>query len=51
MVGSLARRSPEDLTILNKFWHGVIEPRSKQDESGQWQGFLEGGRQAIATLS
>jgi hypothetical protein len=50
LVGSLARRSPEDLAILNKYWHGVIEPRS-QEQSGEWTGFLEGGRQAIATLS
>ncbi|TDC88267.1 AAA family ATPase [Actinomadura sp. 7K507] len=52
LVGSLARRTPEDLAILNKFWHGVIEPRSKKDgEDGPWQGFLEGGRDAISTLS
>ncbi|MBW6439406.1 AAA family ATPase [Actinoplanes hulinensis] len=50
LVGSLARRSPEDLAILNKYWHGVIEPRSRE-QSGEWTGFLEGGRQAIATLS
>jgi MoxR-like ATPase len=50
LVGSLARRSPEDLAILNKYWHGVVEPRSK-DHGGEWPGFLEGGRQAIATLS
>ncbi len=50
LVGSLARRSPEDLAILNKYWHGVVEPRSKE-QSGEWTGFLEGGRQAIATLS
>ncbi|MFI1988921.1 AAA family ATPase [Actinoplanes sp. NPDC020271] len=50
LVGSLARRSPEDLAILNKYWHGIIEPRSKE-QSGEWTGFLEGGRQAIATLS
>jgi MoxR-like ATPase len=50
LVGSLARRSPEDLAILNKYWHGVVEPRSK-DNGGEWTGFLEGGRQAIATLS
>ena len=31
-------------------WHGVVEPRSKQDGGG-WAGFLDGGRQAIATLS
>jgi MoxR-like ATPase len=50
LVGSLARRSPEDLAILNKYWHGVVEPRSKE-QGGEWGGFLEGGRQAIATLS
>jgi MoxR-like ATPase len=50
LVGSLARRSPEDLAILNKYWHGVVEPRSK-NHGGDWKGFLEGGRQAIATLS
>ena len=50
LVGSLARRSPEDLAILNKYWHGVVEPRSKED-GGSWPAFLEGGRQAITTLS
>jgi MoxR-like ATPase len=50
LVGSLARRSPEDLAILNKYWHGVVEPRSKS-EGGDWPEFLEGGRRAIATLS
>ncbi|MBB5778763.1 AAA family ATPase [Nonomuraea jabiensis] len=50
LVGSLARRSPEDLAILNKYWHGVVEPRSKK-EGGEWPEFLEGGREAIATLS
>ncbi|NEW45229.1 AAA family ATPase [Nocardia cyriacigeorgica] len=50
LVGSLARRSPEDLTILNKYWHGVVEPRSK-DQGGAWTQFLEGGRDAIARLS
>ncbi|UBU15963.1 ATP-binding protein [Nonomuraea gerenzanensis] len=50
LVGSLARRSPEDLAILNKYWHGVVEPRSKK-QGGEWPEFLEGGREAIATLS
>ncbi|MFE2549278.1 AAA family ATPase [Streptomyces sp. NPDC059355] len=50
LVGSLARREPEDLAILNKYLHGVVEPRSKE-EGGSWPEFLEGGRDAIATLS
>jgi hypothetical protein len=50
LVGSLARRDPEDLAILNKYLHGVVEPRSK-DEGGAWPEFLEGGRKAITALS
>ncbi|MFE9426556.1 AAA family ATPase [Kitasatospora sp. NPDC006697] len=50
LVGSLARREPEDLAILNKYLHGVVEPRGKE-EGGAWPEFLEGGRDAIATLS
>jgi MoxR-like ATPase len=50
LVGSLARRAPEDLAILNKYLHGVVEPRSKE-AGGSWPEFLDGGRDAIATLS
>jgi len=50
LMGSLARRSPKDLAILNKYLHGVVEPRAKQDGGG-WEDFLDGGRQAIAALS
>jgi MoxR-like ATPase len=50
LVGSLARRAPEDLAIFNKYLHGVIEPRSRE-EGGSWPEFLAGGRDAIATLS
>nr|WP_107908100.1 AAA family ATPase [Streptomyces chartreusis] len=50
LVGSLTRREPEDLAIFNKYLHGVVEPRSKE-EGGSWPEFLEGGRDAIATLS
>ncbi|MER6165125.1 ATP-binding protein [Streptomyces violaceorubidus] len=50
LVGSLTRREPEDLAIFNKYLHGVVEPRSKE-QGGSWPEFLEGGRDAIATLS
>ncbi|WP_331767425.1 AAA family ATPase [Embleya sp. NBC_00896] len=50
LVGSLARREPEDLAIINKYLHGVVEPRGKE-EGGPWPEFLEGGRNAIAALS
>ncbi|MFD3333759.1 AAA family ATPase [Streptomyces sp. NPDC058700] len=50
LIGTLARREPEDLAILNKYLHGVVEPRGKE-EGGSWPEFLEGGREAIAKLS
>lgn len=50
LVSSLARRAPEDLAILNKYWHGVVEPRSKK-EGGLWSDFLTGGHETLATLS
>ncbi|MFF2556492.1 AAA family ATPase [Nocardia sp. NPDC058058] len=52
LVGSLARRTPEDLAILNKYLHGVVEPRIKSNKGkAPWGEFLEGGRAAIARLS
>ncbi|WP_040793702.1 ATP-binding protein [Nocardia paucivorans] len=55
LVGSLARRAPEDLAILNKYLHGVVEPRAKdtkgREDSAAWGEFLDGGRAAIARLS
>ncbi|MQY27521.1 ATP-binding protein [Nocardia aurantia] len=50
LIGSLARRQPEDLAILNKYLHGVVEPRTKSG-GPDWREFLEGGRAAIARLS
>ena len=50
LVGTLARREPEDLAILNKYLHGVVEPRGKE-QGGAWPEFLEGGREAIAKLA
>lgn len=49
LVGSLARRAPEDLAILNKYLHGVVEPRT--EKSRDWAEFLTGGRDTIATLA
>jgi hypothetical protein len=50
LVGSLARRAPEDLAILSKYLHGVVEPRGRE-RGGAWPEFLQGGRETIATLS
>jgi MoxR-like ATPase len=50
LVGTLVRRIPEDVSILNKFWHGVVEKRSKEDQ-GEWPAFLKGGKDAMATMA
>ena len=49
LVGTLVRRLPEDISVLNKFWHGVIEKRS-QEEKGDWTAFSEGGKDAMKTM-
>jgi MoxR-like ATPase len=50
LVGTLVRRIPEDVSILNKFWHSVVEKRSKE-EKGEWPQFLKGGKDAMAVLT
>ena len=37
LVGTLVRRIPEDVSILNKFWHAVVDKHAK---SARWR--LEG---------
>lgn len=49
LVGTLVRRVPDDVSILNKFWHGVIEKRGKE-EKGAWQPFSEGGKDAMTMI-
>ncbi len=49
MVNSLARRSPEDVSILNKFWHAVVDQHAKKHK-GEWQGFAKGGKEAMKHL-
>ena len=49
LVGTLVRRLPEDISALNKFWHGVIEKRSQEDK-GDWTAFSEGGKDAMKTM-
>jgi len=49
VVGTLVRRVPDDVSILNKFWHGVIEKRSNE-EKGEWRPFSEGGKEAMTTI-
>ncbi|GAA6621901.1 ATP-binding protein [Scytonema sp. NUACC26] len=49
LVGTLVRRLPEDVSVLNQFWHTVVEKRC-QEQQGDWQPFLEGGKQAMGLM-
>lgn len=49
LVGTLVRRVPEDVSVLNKVWHSVIEKRAKE-QGGAWTAFLGGGKQAMAAM-
>ena len=50
LVGTLVRRIPEDVTVMNKFWHSAIEKRSKA-EGRDWEPFLQGGKDAMEAMS
>ena len=50
VVGTLVRRIPEDVSVLNKFWHSVIEKKSK-DQKGDWTEFLKGGKDAMSAMT
>ena len=47
MIGSLVRRVPEDVSLLNKFWHSSLEPIVKEADSSDFQRFLDGGKEAL----
>ena len=49
LVGTLVRRIPEDVSVMNKFWHGVVEKRAKE-KKGEWGDFLQGGKDAMAAI-
>jgi hypothetical protein len=40
---------PEDVALLNRFWHGQVASRAKT-RGGEWNGFLEGGKDAMKLL-
>lgn len=44
LIGGLVRKIPEDVTVLNKFWHTVVEKRVSDSD---WKGFVEGGKIAL----
>ena len=47
MIGTLVRRHPDDVTILNKFWHAVVDTRTKELK-GDWVAFNEAGKETLA---
>jgi MoxR-like ATPase len=49
LIGSLARRVPEDVSIFNKFWAEVVEKHAKK-QKGDWQDFLDGGRKTMSVM-
>jgi MoxR-like ATPase len=49
LIGTLVRRQPEDVAILNRFWHATVEQRTKANQ-GEWEAFLEGGKEAMRTM-
>ncbi len=50
LVGTLVRRIPEDVSVINKFWHSVVEQRAKE-QKGDWPAFLNGGKDAMKVMS
>jgi len=47
LVGTLVRRIPEDLSVMNKFWHSVVEKHATKNGK-EWGEFLEGGKSALS---
>lgn len=49
IIGTLVRRVPEDVSILSKFWHAVVDKYAK-DKKGDWIEFAKGGKDAMALI-
>jgi len=49
LTGTLVRRIPEDVSILSKFWHGVVEKHAKS-KGGEWQPFASAGIGALENM-
>lgn len=46
LVGNLARRVPEDVSVLNKFWHEVVKKHA-ENQKGDWDAFFKGGQESM----
>jgi len=49
LIGTVVRRIPEDVSVMNKFWHAVVEKHAKK-HGGAWGDFLEGGKEAMSVM-
>lgn len=49
LITTLVRRRPEDVSVMNKFWHSVVEKRAKE-KKGDWKSFLDGGKDALKVV-
>jgi MoxR-like ATPase len=49
LVGTLVRRIPEDVSILNKFWHAGVSKQAKQ-KGGEWVEFEAAGKDALERI-
>ena len=48
LIGGLTRRLPEDLAMINKFWHSVIQNNSKK--SPKWNSFYSEGQKTMKSF-
>lgn len=49
LITTLVRRMPEDVSVMNKFWHSVVQKHAKE-KKGEWEKFLDGGKQALSVV-
>jgi MoxR-like ATPase len=49
LVGTLIRRIPEDVSILNKFWHAAVAKQAKQ-RGGPWPAFETAGKETLEKM-
>ncbi len=51
LIGTLVRRVPEDVAVMNKVWHSVIQKRGEQaKDKGPWEDFVKGGKKTLETF-
>ncbi|MHA1202696.1 MAG: ATP-binding protein [Candidatus Heimdallarchaeaceae archaeon] len=48
LIGGLTRRLPEDLTVMNKFWHSVIE--KNKTVSNEWKEYYIEGQKTMKSF-